>query len=109
MFGLFEMFEGIFYSSEGSSEFTGESDGDNEGSGGDDVVTISFTINGVSYQAEEGMNWEQWVNSSYNADGFIVDGNNIYKGGYYVYIDRGPYTDIVQKSEIIESLSYEFH
>lgn len=70
VFGLFEMFEGIFYSSEGSSEFTGESDGDNEGSGGDDVVTISFTINGVSYQAEEGMIWYDWCNSSYNDGSF---------------------------------------
>lgn len=27
---------------------------------------ISFTIGGTSYQAEEGMTWEDWVNSSYN-------------------------------------------
>lgn len=81
IFGLYEMFEGIFYSSEGSSEFTGESDGDNEesggdneGSGGDDVVTISFTINGVSYQAEEGMIWYDWCNSSYNDGRFECSG-----------------------------------
>lgn len=30
VFGMYDMIEGIFYSSEGSSEFTGESDGDNE-------------------------------------------------------------------------------
>ena len=27
---------------------------------------ITFTIDGVEYQAEEGMTWEEWVNSEYN-------------------------------------------
>lgn len=27
---------------------------------------ISFTINGTPYQAESGMTWQQWVDSSYN-------------------------------------------
>ena len=37
---------------------------------------ISFTIDGVSYQAEEGMTWDEWVSSSYNTDnyGVIYDG-----------------------------------
>ena len=35
------------------------------------ITLITFTIAGTSYQAEEGMTWEQWVNSSYNTDGFI--------------------------------------
>ncbi len=44
---------------------------------------ISFNIEGTSYQAEEGMTWEQWVNSSYNTGRYYVrqDGvitNNIY-------------------------------
>lgn len=34
-------------------------------------VIISFTIKGTSYQAEEGMTWGQWVESSYNTGGFI--------------------------------------
>ena len=33
---------------------------------------ISFTIDGTSYQAEEGMTWGEWVESSYNTDGFAV-------------------------------------
>ena len=33
--------------------------------------TISFTIEGTSYQAEEGMTWKEWINSDYNTDGFI--------------------------------------
>lgn len=36
---------------------------------------ISFTIAGNAYQAEEGMTWAQWVESSYNTGGFyILDG-----------------------------------
>lgn len=31
---------------------------------------ISFTIDGTSYQAEEGMTWEQWVASDYNTGGY---------------------------------------
>lgn len=31
---------------------------------------ITFTINGTTYQANEGMNWSDWVYSNYNTDGF---------------------------------------
>ena len=33
---------------------------------------INFIIDGISYQAEEGMTWEDWVNSSYNTNGFYI-------------------------------------
>lgn len=47
------------------------------------ATLINFTIDGTTYQAEEGMTWEQWCNSSYNTDGYYVreDGvitNNVY-------------------------------
>ena len=35
------------------------------------VELISFTVEGVSYQAEPGMTWSEWTNSSYNTDGYI--------------------------------------
>ena len=39
------------------------------------VTITSFTIAGTSYQAEEGMTWEEWCNSSYNIDSeFSVSG-----------------------------------
>ena len=38
---------------------------------------ITFTIDGTSYQAEEGMTWEQWVNSSYNTGGYRLSTNTI--------------------------------
>ena len=38
-----------------------------------ETETFSFTIGSSTYQAEEGMTWEQWVNSSYNTGGFYLE------------------------------------
>jgi hypothetical protein len=40
-------------------------------SGGNGISLITFTIGGVEHQAEEGMTWEQWVNSKYATDPYI--------------------------------------
>lgn len=32
---------------------------------------IEFTVDGISYQAEEGMTWQDFVDSNYN-DGYVV-------------------------------------
>lgn len=52
-------------------EFGGEDvpewDGSYTVSGG--VELISFTIDGDHYEAEEGMTWQEWVDSSYNTVG----------------------------------------
>ena len=32
--------------------------------------------NDISYQAEDGMTWGEWVDSEYNTDGAIVKTNN---------------------------------
>ena len=40
------------------------------------AAMINFTIDGTPYQGEEGMTWEEWVNSNYNTGGF-----KIYVGG----------------------------
>ena len=33
---------------------------------------ITFTINGTSYQAKEGMTWAEWINSEYNTGGYAL-------------------------------------
>jgi hypothetical protein len=33
---------------------------------------ITFTIDGVSYSAKEGMTWGEWIKSSYNTGGFTI-------------------------------------
>lgn len=35
-------------------------------------VLINFSIVGVSYQAEEGMTWKEWINSEYNTVGAYI-------------------------------------
>ena len=42
------------------------------------VTLISFTIDGTTYQAEEGMTYAEWVDSSYNTDGYYTSGNRLY-------------------------------
>lgn len=51
------------------------------------TTLISFTIEGTEYQAELGMTWAQWVDSSYNTGGFAVDvgDNTIRNGPKYLY------------------------
>ena len=34
---------------------------------------LSFTLDGVEYNFEEGMTWRQWLESDYNKDGYILD------------------------------------
>jgi len=41
----------------------------------DEINLINFTIEGVSYQAEEGMTWLDWINSKYNTDGYYQNGS----------------------------------
>ena len=36
------------------------------------VVTITFTIENVTYTAEENMTWAEWVNSKYNTANLLV-------------------------------------
>lgn len=55
---------------------------------GSSTNLISFTIDGTSYQAQEGMTWEQWVASSYNTGGFKVVSNY---GNYYPATSTGVY------------------
>lgn len=43
--------------------------------GGSNLIT--FTVDGVEYQAEEGMTWQEWCNSEYNTHGFWCSGNQI--------------------------------
>ena len=44
-----------------------------------DITIISFTIEKTSYQAEGGMTWAEWVESSYNTGGFKAGSNSIYE------------------------------
>ena len=38
---------------------------------------ITFTIDNIEYQAEEGMTWGEWVNSEYNTEGYCERGGSV--------------------------------
>ena len=44
------------------------------------VTLISFTVDGTSYQAEEGMTWVEWINSDYSQGEFRIADT----GGYFI-------------------------
>ena len=58
------------------------------------VKMINFSIDGKTYQAEEGMTLEEWVNSPYNTDGFFIrenyvvvpGGESVLEYGYSYYV-----------------------
>lgn len=63
---------------------------------------ITFTIAGTPYQAENGMTWSEWVNSSYNTLGLVNAGHEINNDGTTNYKNL-KYTDttIVNPSDTI--------
>lgn len=63
------------------------------------AALITFTINGTSYQAEEGMTWAQWIASSYNIDKWVIGRYEqvaeyenstigVYKPGTYTWVEK---------------------
>ena len=57
--------------------------------------TISFSIKGVSYQAEEGMTWAEWVDSDYNTGGYYISGNTVQNDVHSITSDVAPDVVIV--------------
>ena len=69
---------------------------------------IIFTVYGVEYQAEEGMTWEEWVNSEYNFNGgFFIDSDNSI--GYHEMLGLwvGTKEDYVYATDIIQE-NYDY-
>ena len=59
--------------------------------GGSNLIT--FTIHGTQYQAEEGMTWEEFVNSEYSDDAFDLWGGHVFYNGHLL--------DLLSDSDII--------
>ena len=62
------------------------------------VELISFTINNMPYEAEKGMTWAEWCNSSYNTGGW-----HLRDGGVATGTDPFSYIKNVTNADIIES------
>ena len=70
-----------------------------------DVKIITFSINQVEYQAEEGMTWMQWVVSSYNTVGFVCNTEEHYPTHYLSetqYEQISCYLDPVTGNDMLE-------
>ena len=59
-----------------------------DGSGGP-VVEMTFTVNGTSFTAEQGVTWRTFVNSSYNPGDFTVDTSGVRYGSSLVRDSSG--------------------
>ena len=76
---------------------------DTSSGGGSNLIT--FTVDGTEYQAEEGMTWEDWVNSEYNP--------SLENGGYYIcegntiWNAAKPILGIISTDKIIANNAYE--
>lgn len=76
------------------------------------VSLISFTVEGTSYQAEEGMTWSEWVESEYNnsIDKYRISGNYIYRAPgmimYYISIDGTASGRVLKTNEITDGYAY---
>lgn len=64
--------------------------------GGNSVTLINFSVNKAgSFQAEEGMTWEQWVTSDYNTGGFYLDGDYVIVGDGRSQVSSVVKTDVI--------------
>jgi hypothetical protein len=51
---------------------------------------ISFTIDGETYYAEEGMTWGEWVESEYNTNGYTISPDGVVLAGSLItYVELG--------------------
>ncbi len=65
------------------------------------VELITFTIEGTSYQAEDGMTWREWVNSDYSPVGFSIDTeSNIVEGPDGEIKNPGIFTSVLPDEKI---------
>lgn len=74
-----------------------------------EVTLISFTIQGTSYQAESGMTWGEWVNSTYNTSNYTVDNDAIrYPFTQPVFVFKD--SQLVLSSDIVlANTAYSLH
>lgn len=69
----------------------------------DNTKLISFSTTHGDFIAEDGMTWQQWVDSSYNTNGYTISGTNVVFGPGYITLN-----DVYVKSTdtIIDGATY---
>lgn len=71
---------------------------------------INFIVNGITYEAENSMTWEDWVNSEYNTGSFTIPGNYVYGGVYThtIVYNRDTYQNVNKNDTIISGGIYAY-
>lgn len=64
------------------------------------VELISFTIGAVQYEAEEGMTWGEWCDSSYNTGGWYITSENLITQNNASFIGSIYATDVIEADRI---------
>lgn len=58
---------------------------------------ITFTIGGTTYQAIDGMTWEQWIDSEYNVNQeYFLSSNSINSSSGMHYVVEANRTDTIK-------------
>lgn len=68
--------------------------------------TITFTIAGTTYKADDGMTWVEWIHSSYNTGSYVYAETLDYvfsSSAQYVYYNNLP---VNKSSAIIANAAY---
>lgn len=71
--------------------------------GGSGVSLITFKIDDTEYQAENGMTWEEWINSEYNINEFYILNNEHIIYGSNIIVEAGA---SVRSSDVIKNINY---
>lgn len=69
---------------------------------------ITFTIAGTTYQAEEGMTWAEWIDSSYNINSYIISGGVVKPILGTVYDLYSGHIRVSSADTIIENNNYSW-
>ena len=73
-----------------------------------EITLISFTFRNATYQAEEGMTWQVWVNSAYNTEGFKIEDNKVKTSSSIYVVADGDYNNVSPSSSIIANYNYQY-
>ena len=64
---------------------------------------ISFTIDGYTYTARNGMTWEEWVASDYNTGNYVMKDGFVTKDNGVHYVSESDYTGTSQRADYARS------
>lgn len=86
--------------------YIGDSDNGSDSGSDNSATLITFTIAGTTYQAEEGMTWEDWIASEYNTGNYSHSNGLVYPPSHYtVYSSAGG--TVYYKNEIHANAEYK--